>query len=100
MHRGKPYAFHPEAWNEIAAADDWYRARSPEASVRFIGAVYDALERIARHPRRWPKFVHETRRYLLPRFPFSIVYQEAPDQIEVIAVAHHKRRPGYWKKRL
>jgi hypothetical protein len=39
------------------------------------------------------------RRYLLHKFPFSVVYLERPDFIEVIAVAHHRRKPGYWSKR-
>jgi toxin ParE1/3/4 len=39
------------------------------------------------------------RRYLLHKFPFSVVYFERSDFIEVIAVAHHRRKPGYWWKR-
>jgi hypothetical protein len=42
----------------------------------------------------------DTRRVLLRRFPFSVVYAADSDVALVIAVAHHSRRPGYWCKRL
>jgi hypothetical protein len=37
---------------------------------------------------------------VLNTFPFSIVYLDDPDAVKIVAVAHHKRRPGYWKGRL
>ena len=55
MPGSKLYRFDPQAWLELEAADDWYRQRNPEASVRFLAAVYDALETIAQWPQRWPK---------------------------------------------
>lgn len=41
----------------------------------------------------------EPRRFILQRFPFSIVYLDDPDLVTIIAVAHSKRKPGYWKSR-
>lgn len=43
--------------------------------------------------------VHGTRRYLLPNFPFSFVYRVHNEEIEIVAVAHHWRYPGYWRSR-
>jgi len=40
-----------------------------------------------------------SRRYVLRRFPYSIIYRATADQIQIVAVAHHRRRPGYWAKR-
>jgi len=40
------------------------------------------------------------RRYVFPRFPFSLIYPRRNDEVEVIAVAHGKRRPGYWRSRM
>jgi toxin ParE1/3/4 len=100
MPRSKPYRLHPEAWLEFVAADDWYLARSFDASGEFLSDVYEALETISKAPHRWPKYLHGTRRFVLHRFPFSVVYLDDPDQITIIAVAHSKRRPGYWKHRV
>jgi len=100
MPAGKPYHFHPEAWAELENADSWYRQRSPETSIRFIAAVFGALEDIARWPHTWPEYLHGARRFVLQRFPYSIVYRENESDIHVLAVAHSHRRPGYWKDRM
>ncbi len=39
------------------------------------------------------------RRYILPRFPFSVIYRMKGELIEVVVVAHQRRKPGYWKSR-
>jgi plasmid stabilization system protein ParE len=100
MAESKPYRLHAEAWLEMEAADDWYLQRSVDASVGFIAVVSDAFERICQAPRRWPRYLHGTRRLVLHRFPFSIVYLDDPDVVNIVAVAHAKRKPGYWKQRL
>jgi toxin ParE1/3/4 len=100
MPGNKPYRFDPQAWLELEAADDWYLQRSPEASVRFLAAVYDALETIVESPQRWPKYVHGTRRFILYSFPFSIIYLDEPAVVSIVAVAHSRRRPGYWRDRV
>jgi len=57
------------------------------------------MGKILEAPERWPEHLQGTRRFLLHRFPFSIVYRLKGDVIEVVAIAHAKRRPGYWKRR-
>jgi toxin ParE1/3/4 len=66
----------------------------------FFVELNSAMERIAQNPQRWPRMGDSYRRYLLGRFPFSVVYREKPGHIEVVAVAHHRRRPRYWAGRL
>jgi toxin ParE1/3/4 len=100
MPASKPYHFHPEAWRELESADNWYRQRNPEASVRFLASVYEALEDIARWPQTWPEHVHGTRKFVLPRFPYVILYREKESAVQILAVAHGHRRPEYWKDRL
>jgi len=100
MAESKPYRFHPEAWLEIEGADDWYLQRSVDASVGFIAAISDAFGSLSQAPGRWPKYLHGTRRFVLHRFPFSIIYLDDPDVLSIVAVAHNKRKPGYWKQRL
>jgi plasmid stabilization system protein ParE len=92
--------FHDEASVEYDAAFDWYLARSTEAALDFDAEVYRALSDIASAPQRWAVGQHSTRRYLLRKFPYILVYRERVDDIQIIAVAHTSRRPGYWKKRL
>jgi len=96
----KPYQFHPAALEEFRAADDWYAARSLDASGDFLSSIAEALRNICSSPRRWPAYLHGTRRFVLQHFPFSVVYLDEQDVVRVVAVAHGKRRPGYWRERL
>jgi len=100
MAESKPYRVHPLAWADIDAADAWYFERSPDTADAFVAEVSLAIETICEAPQRWPKYLYGTHRFLLHRFPFSIVYLDDPDTVSVIAVAHHKRKPGYWNKRV
>jgi plasmid stabilization system protein ParE len=100
MAKGKPYRVDERAWLELEAANDWYRKRSEDASAAFLLEVYEAFESISQAPHRWPKYLHGTRRYLLRHFPFSIVYLNDPEFVTIAAVAHNKRKPGYWQKRV
>jgi hypothetical protein len=47
MPQSKPYHFHPAAWDEFEAAQKWYRSHDAETGLRFLAAIYDALEDIA-----------------------------------------------------
>jgi len=69
--------------------------------MNILGEVATAAESaIVRRPEAWPSFEHGTRRYLLRRFPFSVVYRIEPTRIVIVAMAHFRRRPGYWRSRL
>ena len=100
MSDDKDYRFHPLAWQELGEADSWYLSHSYEVSLDFLNELYAAVEDIARAPRRWPKYLHGTRQFVMQRFPFSIVYLGDPELVTIVAVAHSKRKPGYWKDRL
>jgi plasmid stabilization system protein ParE len=91
--------FHPAAAAEVEAAVQWYAERSPLAARAFAMEVNSCIERVREAPARWPRYVHNTRRYLFPHFPFSIIYRVRNGEIEIIAVAHHRRRPDYWRSR-
>jgi plasmid stabilization system protein ParE len=97
---GKNVEFHEEASAEYEAAFDWYYARSVMAASKFAEELTRAIGIVAEAPRRWPDGIHGTRKFLLRRFPFSVVYRELPSVIQVLAIAHGRRRPGYWKERL
>jgi toxin ParE1/3/4 len=91
--------FHEEASAEYEAAFKWYFLRSEFAASRFVEEVNRAIRQVAEAPKRWPASVHGTRRILLQHFPFAIFYREVPSGIHILAVAHGRRTPGYWKSR-
>jgi plasmid stabilization system protein ParE len=94
-----PIRFHPAAAAEVEAAMQWYAERSPVAARAFAAEVNACVERVREAPDRWPRYVHGTRRYLFPHFPFSLVYLVRNGDLEIVAVAHHSRRPGYGRRR-
>ena len=98
--RGQLFEFHPEAVLETIEATDWYAERSLDAATRFKAELRIAERRVTQHPESWAKYLHGTRCYKLDRFPFGLVYIERGKKIIGVAVAHLKRRPGYWRKRL
>jgi plasmid stabilization system protein ParE len=89
-----------EALEEAVAAARWYVDRSPTAATAFSSEIDEAESAIVRLPDAWPRFDHGTRRYLLRRFPFSVVYRVEAARSGIVAVAHARRRPGYWKSRM
>ena len=89
-----------EALQEAEAAAHWYAQRSPTAALAFSDELETAEDAIVRLPEAWPPFDYGTRRYLLRRFPFSIIYRVEEGRILIVACAHGHRRPGYWDSRL
>jgi toxin ParE2 len=92
--------FLDEAIEEAEAAARWYAERSPTASAAFADEIDSAIAEIIRLPLAWPAYSQNTRRFLLRRFPYSVVYRVSESTILVVAVAHGHRRPGYWRDRL
>ena len=96
----KKVEFHEAASLELEAAFDWYLERSEPAASRFVAELSRAISKIGESPNRWPEGNHGTRKFLLQRFPFAFIYRELSSSIQVVAVAHGHRRPGYWRERL
>ncbi|MFO0903215.1 MAG: type II toxin-antitoxin system RelE/ParE family toxin [Pirellulales bacterium] len=95
-----PLVFHPDARIDALAAYDWYFQRSPHAAEAFQNELREAGLAIQRAPERWAEYTSGTRRYLMKRFPFVVVYRIVGEQIQVVAVAHGRQKPGYWKARI
>lgn len=89
----------PEAAREAAFAYTWYSQRSIQVAERFADALDDAIAKVCEEPGRFPLHYFGTRRCLLDHFPYLVVFREKGDVIEVLAVAHTRRRPGYWSRR-
>ena len=92
--------FHPEAVAEAQAAARWYQERIVSAGEAFLNELDNAVEMISASPEIGPQYVQNTRRHLFRRFPFYLVCRNVSEKLEIIAVAHGRRRPGNWKDRM
>lgn len=91
--------FHPAALREVESAQAWYEERSLFAASAFLRELSIAVQRIRQAPHRYPAAEGGTHRILFERFPFTLYYRVQADKVTVVAVAHQKRRPGYWSAR-
>lgn len=81
-------------------AFEWYLERSLRAAQAFVREIDRSLAVISAGPSVWPRFEAGTRRYVLRRFPYSVIYREIEGGVEIVAFAHQKRRSHYWYERL
>jgi plasmid stabilization system protein ParE len=92
--------FHPGALRDAQLAYEWYFERSPKAAAGFEAELKRSVETIRRDPDRWPFFTEGCRRFVLRRFPFSVLYSVHESVVTVWAIAHASRSPEFWTKRL
>lgn len=91
--------FHPAALADALEAKSFYQERDVDVALAFEELLSLALDRIEAAPERWPPYLDGTRRYLLRRYPYAIVYEVRAEEVRVLAVAHQRREPGYWQGR-
>jgi len=90
----------PAALAELDDAAAFYSASANlELGLAFVAEFERGVNAILANPKVGAVFRGARRRYVLRRFPYSIIYQVKSDDIRVIAVAHQRRRPGYWAGR-
>ena len=77
----------------------WYAGRSQRAAEGFEAAFEQALQLITDSPYRFAMCNGRHRRFLMRRYPYQVVYRIEEDQPIVIATAHTKRKPRFWKER-
>lgn len=92
--------FLQDARAEFLAAVRYYDEARPGLGNAFIAEVERAEERIAAFPHSGSPHLEETRRVVLRRFPYDLAYLSDERPIMIVAVAHHRRSPGYWKDRV
>lgn len=89
------------ASEELAAAVRWYDERRPGLGADFFRTVNSAIALIESHPEMGSPLSTDqrTRRLVVQGFPYHVVYRLGPSAIVIVAFAHMKRRPGFWKTR-
>ena len=92
--------FHPEAELEFIEAAAYYELQVSGLGQRFGADVRRTLDVLLTHPESGVAVDDDLRKYVLQRFPFSIIYSLSPDALRVEVLAHQSRRPGYWRSRL
>ncbi|MFZ2452031.1 MAG: type II toxin-antitoxin system RelE/ParE family toxin [Methylovulum miyakonense] len=95
------YAFHPEAVAEYAEHVAFYKSLRTELGTRFHEAVKAVVASVCEMPARYrtecPPAIRKAR---VQGFPYNVIFREVEDNIQILAVAHHRRRPLYWLGRL
>lgn len=95
----KPVQLLPGAQRDFDEAIAWYAERSPMAAERFLSALGARLNEIAAGPCGQPFIDSIHQSCSLLRFPFQIIFRQHQGEILVVAIAHAKRRPGFWSRR-
>ena len=90
------YQFHPDASLEYGEAVDYYIKINPLLADAFVAEVEHAILMVRNYPNRWRLVAGNVRRYLVHRFPFGIYYSSDFDAINIFAIMHLSRKPGYW----
>lgn len=95
------YPFHPAAEAEHLDQVAYYESQLPGLGARYFAAVDGLLKRASQAPQRFECFPNsQLRRAVLRQFKFTVIFREVSGCIEVLAVGHQRRRPGYWRTRL
>ena len=95
----KPVSFLRPAEAEMLDAAQYYEIQAPGLGVDFLARIEAAVQDIGRNPELWSIIQANTRRRLIKRFPFALLYRVDPDQIVIQATMHLHRRPDYWLNR-
>jgi toxin ParE1/3/4 len=96
----KQVTFHEDARAELAEASHYYEDRVPGLGQALIDDVEACVNEILEHPSACERVSKKLRRKVLSRFPYGLIYAVESDRIRIMAIAHFKRRPEYWRYRL
>lgn len=94
------YALHPKSEQDLREAAGYYKERAgPALSQALFTEFEHSMQLLLRYPLLGALWLHGKRRLVMRHFPYSIIYSVAGEEIRILAVAHHCRRPGYWLNR-
>ena len=95
----RPLRLHDAADVELNEAADYYDLESPGLGDVFLEQVEKGFRRIREHPDAAAEVAPGIRKLVLTRFPFAIIYATRADTVRVLAIAHQRKRPYYWRSR-
>lgn len=96
----KEYEFLEPAQFELEEEVKYFNEQQEGLGYEFAKEVADTISRILKYPEAWSKLSKRTRRCRTRRFPYGVIYQIRADKILVVAVAHLRREPFYWRDRI
>jgi len=99
------WSYHPDAEAEVEATVSWLAERDPLVAERFLDDLERCVQAMRSSPEAFPLWPGVSRRLQLRRcvmrsFSFSVAFVVERDQLFIVAVAHQRRKPRYWAKRL
>ena len=96
----KSLDIHPSALAELKSSISWYLEQNEATANKFVEEIDRAIDLVLASPRRWPTSDLGTRKFVLRRFPYAVIYHERKSVVRVLAIAHGHRQPEYWKDRV
>ena len=96
----KSLDIHPSALAELKPSISWYLEQNEASADKFVEEIDRAIDLVLASPRRWPMSDLNTRKFVLRRFPYAVIYHERKSVVRILAIAHGHRQPGYWKDRV
>ena len=90
----------PEAEGEIEEACWWYERQRKGLGFELLLAIDATVEGLRRLPEGHELVALRTRRALLRRFPYFVLYALEGDRIVITAVFHARRDPRGWSDRV
>ena len=96
----KEIIFHPLAQQELNDVIGYYKTQDKAIAIEFLNTVESSTNLLTRYPELGLKFRGSVRRLVISKFPYSLLYRLLDgEQIYILAIAHHKQKSNYWRKR-
>lgn len=93
---------HPGASKDLDEALGWYAGQNVDQVILLEDRVYAAVKRACQMPQACAPYrrIAGVRQAFVNDFPYTVFFTEEPNRILILAIAHHRRKPGYWRNRL
>ena len=94
------YTVVPQALLELDSAITYYEGHRDGLGLEFLAAIRKVIGRMLENPRQFPSISRRLRKAGLRRFPYGVIFEVQAERMRIVAIAHGKQRPKYWKDRL